>query len=152
MTDFSTMTPSYYDMACAPASLPPVLDIRYVALYFAKKTFIIHAYSTCLPMKQVVRLFRSHVWSPGINLLPFPVQVPTYSMKSIAVPHSSELSGPFSQTGTSLHTIPALTTSVDDASCAGLNPYDISRPCDDDIEDTQLPGTYMPLMSELYYE
>ncbi len=30
MTDFSTMIPSYYDMTCTPASLSPVLDIRYV--------------------------------------------------------------------------------------------------------------------------
>jgi cathepsin A (carboxypeptidase C) len=27
LTDFATMIPSYYDMACTPASLPPVLDI-----------------------------------------------------------------------------------------------------------------------------
>jgi cathepsin A (carboxypeptidase C) len=27
LTDFATMLPSYYDMACTPASLPPILDI-----------------------------------------------------------------------------------------------------------------------------
>ncbi|KAF8627688.1 hypothetical protein AX15_004297 [Amanita polypyramis BW_CC] len=37
LTDFTTMIPSYYDMACTPASVPPVLDI-----------------STCVRMKQVI--------------------------------------------------------------------------------------------------
>ncbi|KIM38984.1 hypothetical protein M413DRAFT_447347 [Hebeloma cylindrosporum] len=37
ITDFYTMTASYYDMACTPASLPPILDI-----------------STCMRMKQAL--------------------------------------------------------------------------------------------------
>lgn len=101
-------------------------------------------------MKQAVCLFRSHVQFPGANEVHFPVQVPRCKkwMKEACLDVfdeincsaalsfcSSQLSGPFSETGTSPHN-PCLKTSVDDASCAGLSPYDISRPCDGDIEDT----------------
>jgi hypothetical protein len=30
MTDIYTMSPSYYDMACTPASVDPIIDIRFV--------------------------------------------------------------------------------------------------------------------------
>jgi carboxypeptidase C (cathepsin A) len=30
LTDFATMTPSYYDMQCSGASIPPVSDIAFV--------------------------------------------------------------------------------------------------------------------------
>jgi carboxypeptidase C (cathepsin A) len=34
ITDFVTMATSFYDMMCTPASLDPILDIRFVHYHF----------------------------------------------------------------------------------------------------------------------
>lgn len=66
-------------------------------------------------MKQVVRPLRSHVWCPGANPVPLLIQVPRcqkwmkeacldvfdeISCSAAISTCSSELSGPFSETGT----------------------------------------------------
>ncbi|RXW15110.1 hypothetical protein EST38_g10743 [Candolleomyces aberdarensis] len=70
LTDFYTMATSYYDMACTPVSVPPVLDIK-----------------TCVRMKQAVEfIFLDSLYS--------------------------RIDG------------------------CGMNPYDISRECDGEINET----------------
>ncbi|KAK2459316.1 hypothetical protein APHAL10511_008671 [Amanita phalloides] len=93
MTDFSTMLPSYYDMACTPASVPPLLDI-----------------STCVRMKRVVPRCEKWLKEACVDLFD------DINCGAAISSCYSELASPFSQTGT--------------------NPYDISRPCDGDIDDT----------------
>ncbi|KIL59541.1 hypothetical protein M378DRAFT_169205 [Amanita muscaria Koide BX008] len=93
LTDFSTMITSYYDMACTPASVAPVVDI-----------------STCVRMKRVVPRCEKWIKKSCIDVFD---DIDCGAATSTC---SSELSTPFFQTG--------------------LNPYDISKPCEGPIEDT----------------
>jgi len=93
LTDFSTMIPSYYDMTCTPASLPPVLDI-----------------STCVRMKRVVPRCQNWLKEACVDVFD------EINCRAAISTCSSELAGPLDN--------------------SGLNPYDISRPCEGEISDT----------------
>ncbi|KIK51960.1 hypothetical protein GYMLUDRAFT_50249 [Collybiopsis luxurians FD-317 M1] len=92
-TDWETMTLSYYDMACTPASVAPILDI-----------------STCVAMKNIIPRCQKMARESCID------QFDTIGCGAAASFCNGMLLGPFWDTG--------------------MNPYDISKPCNGSVETT----------------
>ncbi|KAJ2911929.1 hypothetical protein MD484_g8484, partial [Candolleomyces efflorescens] len=93
LTDFYTMATSYYDMACTPVSVPPILDIK-----------------TCVRMKQAVPRCKKGLKESCVDIFD------EFSCQAAVAFCNNEITYPFTS--------------------SGMNPYDISRECEGEIQDT----------------